>query len=164
MLNLSDETKGKLLSDNGSAIELTILVNPEPLSEISPTLPDNFPDSLIPKEKCEIQMASLINCMLKKKFDNVPCENFQFEYYECKKFRDSVLFSNLHHWECKEFNKMSSFERKMHMEALLLKKAKLLDTYENVQSLSKNIILKKRIDSDIQQITWRMNYLPKCLI
>ena len=164
MQNITEDTKNKLLKDEAIAIETTILVNPEPLSEISPTLPDSFPSEFIPKEKCEIQMLGLINCMVTNKYDNVPCENFQYEYYQCKKFRDSALFELVKQWECSQFKPMENSNKKFYMETLLINKAKLLDEYNTIPVTSNSIGVRRRIDSDIQQLTWRINYLPNCLL
>lgn len=160
---IADDTKKKLLEDP-NAIETTILVNPEPLGEISPTLPLNFPSKLIPKENCQIPMAELVNCLLHNNFDNVKCENFQFNYYRCKSFRDSSLFSKIRNWECNEYKKLNDNEKTNYNQNLLSSKAKLLKEYDQTEINSKNKGYRKRIDHEIQQLNWRLSYLPKCLI
>ena len=164
MQNLTDSTRQKINQDSSTAIETSILVNPEPLSEMSPSLPEDFPSELIPKNKCELEMLGLLKCMIENKYDNVPCENFQLEFYSCKKFRDSSLFELVKQWECSKFEKFNSDKRKYYMEKLLVEKAKLLEKYDEVPVTSKSIGFRRRIDNDIQQLSWRIEFLPKCLI
>lgn len=160
---LTNDIKQKISSDD-SAIETTLFINPEPLSEPSPTLPDHFPDNLIPSNKCELEMMSLINCLIKNKYDNVNCEMFQKNYYNCKKIRDGSLFKSIHLWECEYFINLDASNRKKYMERLLIEKASLLKEYDTSINKESSFIYRKRIDSDIQQITWRIDYLPKCLL
>lgn len=162
MNNIDRGTQKKLL-DDPNAIESIIMVNPEPLGEMTATLPENFPDSLIPKEKCEYQMIELINCLVQNGFDNVKCENFQFTYYHCKKFRDSVLFSAIKNWDCKNYSQLNNEEeRKLYFEKLLISKAKMLKTYEETNINPQTKGFRKRLDSDIQQLNWRLKNLQKC--
>ena len=159
---INQVTKAKLLEDP-NAIENSILVNPEPLGEMSPTLQEDFPDDWIPTEKCKIEMTELIECMLKNRFDNVRCENFQLIYYNCKKFRDSNLFALVKKWDCHRMKEIKEEERNEYIRELLSKKAKLLKDYETTEINIDTKGYRRRIDNDISQLNWRINYLPQCV-
>lgn len=165
MTSLSDETKQKINSkDINNSIETNIMINPQPLSEPSPTLPDKFPNTLIPKDLCEYEVLELINCMLHNKFDNILCENFQLNYYNCKRKRDATLFRRVKEWECDYFRNLEEENRIQYIKDLVNIKKNKLEEYEQTEIDSNTIGFRKRIDSDIMQLNWRINYLPHCLI
>ena len=101
--DLSAEDKLRL---NPEIVASSMMINPEPFNEISPTLPDNFPSELIPVNICEKEMLSLCNCLLKNKYDNVKCEQLQLDFYNCKKSRDTLLVSRIQKWEEDFFKKI----------------------------------------------------------
>ncbi len=148
----------KLLEDPNS-LSSTMMINPENLNEYSPTLPAGFPKKLIPKEICENQMKSLLSCMLDLNFDNVECEEQQFKYYECKKWRDSLIFKRIKEWESSEFEKLDKRAKIDHLDLLKVKKIEYINKYENVENIPKNRHKKIRVSSDIEQINWRIKYL-----
>jgi hypothetical protein len=136
-----------------------LFINPEPLLELSPSIPEKFPKELIPKELCESQINDTINCLILNKFDNAKCEDVQGHFYICKKWRDGLLFNNIQKWEISEFNKWSEEDKKKHLESLNLKKNDLLKKYETIEVIGKNKGIRVRVSSDIQQLMWRIEYL-----
>lgn len=148
----------KLLTDPNS-ISTTLLINPEILNDFSPTIPDKFPKELIPKDKCETQIKSLVSCMLDNNFDNVQCEDFQFKYFECKKWRDALIFKRIKEWESEIFKIMKEEDKIQHIDTLKLKKMEYIDLYEKIEVTPSNRNKKIRVTSDIEQLSWRIKYL-----
>jgi hypothetical protein len=150
----------KLLEDPNS-LSTTLLINPEILSEISPTLPKGFQQELIPKEKCEMQLDKLLSCLIDNNFDNVKCEEFQFTFYECKKWRDSLLINRIKKWEIENFEMMNENEKLFYVDSLKIKKMGYIEMYESVEVIPANRGKRIRISSDIEQINWRIRYLEE---
>jgi hypothetical protein len=148
----------KLMSDPNS-LTTTMLVNPEVLNDASPSLPLQFPKELIPKELCEKQLNLLLSCLLDNEFNNVECEDFQFKFFECKKWRDSLLFKRIEQWEVSNFDKMNENEKNMYLGSIKMKKFEFIDKYEKVEVVPKNRGKRIRITSDIEQLNWRIKYL-----
>lgn len=148
----------KLINDPNS-LSTTLLINPEVLNEASPTIPVGFPKSLIPKEICEVQMKHLLSCMLENKMDNVECEDFQFKFYECKKWRDALIFKRIKDWEINTFDKMNEKEKTEHIDSLKIKKIEFINHYDSIEVTPKNRNKKFRVSSDIEQVNWRLKYL-----
>ena len=155
--NISDETSQKIISDP-NAVENNIQINPEPLGEPSPTLPQNYPLNNLPNEKCVLPMLELVNCLVKNNFDNVVCESFQFSYLKCKKFRDSAIFSSIKNWECQVY--LNSNNKDEYFNNLQIEKARISEMYN--KSENESFSVRKRIDADVRQIQWRLDYLPHC--
>jgi hypothetical protein len=150
----------KIKADLGSTNSF-ILINPEPLNEISPTLPEKFPKEMIPKELCEKQLKEVILCMIKRKFNNPDCEEHQGELYKCKKWRDNLLISRIKEWETGFYKDLPLDERGFYLEALKDKKINFLKMYDEVPVLARNKGKRIRLSSDIQQILWRIGYLEE---
>jgi hypothetical protein len=150
----------KLMADPNS-LSTTMLINPEAIGEMSPSLPKEFPKELIPKEICEKQMKTLVSCLLDNNFDNVKCEDLQFEYYECKKWRDALIFKRINEWEIDYAKKMQDDQRTSHIDTLKVKKLEFIDSYEKLEVTAGNRIKRNRISYDIEQLSWRINYLEK---
>jgi hypothetical protein len=138
-----------------------IFINPEPLNEISPTIPDKFPKDLIPKEFCEKQLKDVLCCMIERKFDNAQCEDFQGELYKCKKWRDNLLISRIKDWETNYYEKLPHVEKEFYLQALQIKRENFLKIYDDTPVLAKNKGKRVRISSDIQQVNWRIRYLEE---
>jgi hypothetical protein len=148
----------KIRADVGSTNSF-ILINPEPLNEISPTLPEKFPSELIPKELCEKQLNDLMLCMIKKKFNNPDCEEYQGVLYKCKKWRDNLIISRIKEWESGYYKELPREEKKVYLDELKDKKSQFMKLYEQVPVLARNKGKRIRISSDIQQVVWRISYL-----
>lgn len=154
----NQKLQDKLRADPNS-LSTTMLINPEAIGEMSPTLPKEFPKELIPKELCEKQIKTLLSCLLDNEFDNVKCEEKQFEYYECKKWRDSLLFKRINEWELEHFKKMKDDEKISHIDNLKIKKLEFIDKYETLEVVSSNRNKRNKISYDIEQLNWRINNL-----
>jgi hypothetical protein len=154
----SQKLQDKLRADPNS-LSTTMLINPEAIGEMSPTLPKEFPKELIPKEICERQMKTLLSCLIDNEFDNVKCEELQFEYYECKKWRDTLIFKRINEWEVDNYKKMKDNERVSHLDNLKVKKLEFIDKYEKLEVTSSNRNKRNKISYDIEQLNWRINYL-----
>lgn len=158
-----EQTKEKLLSSN-LITDTSILINPEAIQEMSPTIPEGFHTELIPADKCEKQIAKLAICLIEEKFDNVACENMQYEYYQCKKWRDGLLFKRIKDWEVEKFNKMDDKNKKIHVAMLKAKKLEYIKNYEAIETMPSNRAKRIRFTSDIEQLQWRINYLNESFI
>jgi hypothetical protein len=154
----NQKVQEKLIKDPNS-LSTTMLINPEVIGEMSPTLPYEFPKELIPKEICELQLKNLLSCLLDNDFDNVRCEDMQYTYYECKKWRDSLLFKRIKEWEMDFFNKKDENEKNTHLANLKVKKLELIDTFEKIEVTPSNRGRRSRVSYDIEQINWRILYL-----
>jgi hypothetical protein len=159
---IDPEVTNKVLNDPNS-LTSTLLINPEVFNEFSPTIPNKFPKELIPKEICENQMKSLLTCLIDNKFDNVNCEQFQFKYFECKKWRDSLIFKRINEWEINEYDVMDEKQKVEHLDILKIKKLEFINLYDETEVIPKNRHRRIRISSDIEQLAWRINYLEKFL-
>ena len=153
-----EKDNNKIFEFDANVIDNLYIINPNPLNEISPTLPKLFPLELIPKEKCENSILSLINCLKVKNFDNTKCKETQTNFYKCKQQRDNILFYNIKSWEIDKYNSMSKNEKSEYIKELLANKEKLLELYEEKNN---NSIKRIKIDNDIIQISWRISYLSK---
>lgn len=153
-----DKTARKLLEDPNS-LSTTMLINPEILGEMSPTLPKKFPKELIPKEICEGQLNKLTSCLVDNEFNNVDCEDFQFKFYECKKWRDALLFKRIKEWELKEYDRLNEEDKLYYVNELKIKKIEFINEYEKIEVTPRNRGKRIRYSSDIEQIDWRIKYL-----
>jgi hypothetical protein len=152
----SDKIQKKLITDV-SSLSTTMLINPEVIGEMSPTIPKKFPKSMLPKELCEKRMQLLITCLVDWDFDNVKCEEEQFTYYECKKWRDSLIFKRINEWEIDYFSKLNNEEQLTHLNDLKVEKIQQINDYDNAKDLDR--FKRKRISYDIEQLSWRISYL-----
>jgi hypothetical protein len=153
---LSAEEKLKLDLQTG---QQSLLINPELIGEISPTLPENFPKDLIPKEICEKQLNKLLSCLLFWSLDNVKCEGHQMQFYQCKKWRDTLLFKRIKEWEENSYSSMPDYEQSIYLDNLKLKKLDLINKYDEVLIIPQNRGKRQRISYDIDQLDWRIKYL-----
>ena len=161
----NDSFKINLYSgDLNTGIESNFMFNPDPLAEPSPSLPDKFPLELLPKDYCENELLTLVECMIDNKFDNIPCDAKQLNFYKCKRKRDSTIFSSIKDWECKEFKTFPNDKKTSYLKDLVDRKIKKQEDYEKAEYESNNIGYRKRLDSDIMQLNWRINYIPNCLL
>jgi len=157
----TDQKIQRKLNQDPNSLSTTLLINPEVLSEISPTLPKGFPKELIPKEKCENHLDHLLSCLIDNKFDNVKCEEKQFSFFECKKWRDSLMINRIKRWEIENFDKMLDDEKNFYVDSLKIKKMEYLDMYDKVEVIPANRGKRVRISSDIEQLNWRLGYLEE---
>jgi hypothetical protein len=159
-----DETIQRILNDP-DAMTSSIMINPEAIGEMSPTLPSEFPKNLIPLEICEQQLLKLSACLIDAKFDNVACESNQLAFYECKKWRDSLLFKRIKEWEESYVNSLGEdlILRNLYVDNLRTKKQELINLYEKIDTVSKNRAKRKKVEYDIIQLDWRIKYLKESL-
>ena len=155
----NNDAKSKMRLDP-NLLQTVVFMNPEPLNEISPTLPELFPEELIPSEICEKDMLNLIECLVRLDFDNVKCEEVQFEYYQCKRWRDSLLFKRIKEWEVSYLLNNTGI-LPGYVNNLKTQRIQLINEYENVPNISKNTGKRIRYNSDIQQLDWRLNYIKE---
>jgi len=134
------------------------MINPDILNKSSPTIPPGFPKNLIPLEKCQNEMARLLDCMIENKFDNVECNVPQKLYYACKNWRDSLIFKRIKEWEIELFDVMNENERKVYIESMNNNKKSMIEKYEKLPVIPKTRGQRLRISSDIEQIDWRIKY------
>ena len=119
---IQDSKITEKLEEDPNSLSTTMLINPEVIGEMSPSLPHEFPKNLIPLEICEKQMKSLLSCLIDNDFDNVRCEDFQFSYYECKKWRDTLIFKRIREWEVDYYSKFNTSQKNLHLDQLKIKK------------------------------------------
>ena len=150
----TDKVGDKMRSDP-ELIATTMMINPEPLGEMSPTLPEGFPWELIPVEKCELLMGKLVKCLIDNEYDNVKCEEDQVGYYKCKNWRDTLLFQRIKDWEKANFKKASDDDKDSYLKKLKEREKFLLTKYEEVPMTPANKGKRDRIASDILQIKVR---------
>jgi hypothetical protein len=154
-----DLTAEEKLRLNPEIIASSMMINPEPFNEISPTLPENFPSDLIPINICETEMMNLCDCLLKNKYDNVKCEQFQLDFYNCKKLRDTLLVSRIQKWEENFFSEMDKENKRIYLNELKNKKRNFIEKYENIEINFDNRMKRIRLLSDLELLDWRLNYL-----
>lgn len=151
------EDSGEIKFDPNS-LAGKFMINPDIFNEMSPSIPAGFPKSLIPVEKCENEMGHLLDCMIENKFDNVECQSFQKAYYNCKTWRDSLIFKRIKEWEYELVDFMDFKEKNVYIESMNNRKKTLIDKYEKLPVIPKTRGQRLRISSDIEQIDWRMKY------
>jgi hypothetical protein len=149
-----DKLRGDL-----DALQTTMMINPEGLAEISPSLPELFPKELIPEEKCQKLFGSLLSCLVYGKFDNVKCESEQHKFYHCKRWRDAILFKRIKEWEIGFFDSLSEPQKDAYVSTLKLRKLDYIKQYEITDLMPRNRGKRMRFSSDIEQLTWRLKYL-----
>jgi len=154
--DLSAEEKLRL---NPEIVASSMMINPEPFNEISPTLPENFPSELIPINICETEMLNLCNCLLKHKYDNVKCEQLQLDFYNCKKSRDTLLVSRIQKWEEKFYSELNKENKGIYLNEIRNKKRDFIEKYENIEINIDNRMKRIRLLSDLELLDWRYNYL-----
>lgn len=154
--DLSAEDKLRL---NPEIVASAMMINPEPFNEISPTLPDFFPKELIPTNICEMEILKLSNCLLKNKYDNVKCEQFQLDFYSCKKSRDTLLVSRIKAWEEDFYMRMDNENKSVYLDNLRYKKKSFVEKYERIEINLDNRMKRIRLLSDLELLDWRINYL-----
>ena len=140
-----------------------IMINPEAISEMSPTIPKGFPKSLIPLNLCQDQMAQLAKCLIDYEYDNLKCEDQQSKYYVCKTKRDSLIFKRIKEWEVQSIDELNDFEKNIYLRALNDKKTLFLNTYEVIPVLPKNKSIRLRVTNDIKQLEWRIDYINNAI-
>ena len=140
-----------------------IMINPEAISEMSPTIPKGFPKTLIPNNICQNEMADLASCLIDYEYNNLQCEDQQGKYYVCKTKRDSLIFKRIKEWEIQNIDELGDFERKIYISALDDKKKLFLNTYEAIPILPKNKSVRLRVANDIKQLEWRMDYINNAI-
>ena len=144
---------------NPEIVAAAMMINPEPFNEISPTLPDFFPSELIPSNICENELLKLSECLLTHKFDNVKCEQFQLDFYSCKKWRDTLLVSRIKTWEEDFYNKLDEENQKIYFDNLKNKKISFVDKYEKIEISLDTRHKRIRLLTDLELLDWRINYL-----
>jgi len=154
--DLSAEEKLKLKPE---IVASSMMINPEPFNEISPTLPELFPNELIPTNICERDILKLSDCLLKSKYDNVKCEQFQLDFYTCKKSRDTLLVSRIKLWEEDFYNKMDIENQEVYLLNLRNKKRDYVQKYEIIEINLDNRMKRIRLLSDLELLDWRIGYL-----
>jgi len=154
--DLSAEEKLRLKPE---IVASSMMINPEPFNEISPTLPELFPNELIPTNICEREILKLSDCLLKNKYDNVKCEQFQLDFYTCKKSRDTLLVSRINTWEEDFFSKMDKENQNYYLQNLRNKKREYVQIYENIEINLDNRMKRIRLLSDLELVDWRISYL-----
>jgi len=140
-----------------------IMINPEKINEPSPTIPKGFPQALIPKDLCQIQMAKLVQALIDNKYNNVKCEQQQSDYYVCKQRRDSLIFKRIKEWEIQTIDEISDLERKIYISSLEENKIFYLNIYEKIAVIPKNKAFRGRVANDIKQLDWRLNYINNAI-
>ncbi len=156
---IKDLTAEEKLRLKPEIVASSMMINPEPFNEISPTLPELFPDELIPSNICEKEILNLSDCLLKSKYDNVKCEQFQLDFYTCKKSRDTLLVSRIKSWEEDFFSKMDNENQNYYLQNLRNKKRDYVQRYENIEINLDNRMKRIRLLSDLELLDWRLSYL-----
>ena len=152
-----EEDSGEIKFDPNS-LSGQFMINPDVFNEISPSIPIGFPKSMIPVEKCLNEMGYLLDCMIENKFDNVECQSFQKSYYNCKIWRDSLIFKRIKEWETDLVDTMDNNEKNVYLESMNNRKKILIEKYEKLPVIPKTRGHRLRISSDIEQIDWRIKY------
>jgi len=157
--SVRDLTAEEKLRLNPEIVASSMMINPEPFNEISPTLPESFPSELIPSNICEKEILNLTECLLKNKYDNVKCEQFQLDFYSCKKSRDTLLVSRIKTWEEIYYSKMNIEDQNFYLQNLRNKKREYVQKYEAIEITLDNRMKRIRLLSDLELLDWRINYL-----
>ena len=139
---LNTDTKGHML-ENFADME----------REYSPSLPEKFPQSLIPQgDLCKHSFAQLLLCTMNSA-QNL-CGAQAKKFYVCKRERDAQLFTAIKDWEISDY---SSMEDKgtyiQELETTYEAKVKELSTIkESIGNKHK----RWRYEADITQLEWRI--------
>ena len=123
----------------------------------APTLPDNFPKSLIPKEQCEGDLNVLIKCFISRSINFCPKEVANLK--TCVRNRNLVQFDEIKTWEKGQFSKLNTPKQDEYQNNLKLELVRLEDTKSKIPliSFTKNKLW--AYSNDIEQISWRIRYL-----
>lgn len=69
--------------------------------EHSPSIPQSFPKSRLPKDMCEMALSKMLHCLMASQANK--CGEFNKHYYICKRERDAQLFQSIKDWEIENF-------------------------------------------------------------
>ena len=76
--------------------------------EHSPSIPTKFPKDLLPKDKCQSSLALMLQCLMGSQQNK--CGGYNKAYYQCKRERDSQIFTSIKDWEVDHFKSHSFIE------------------------------------------------------
>ena len=130
--------------------------------EIQPTIPKGFPKERMPKELCQHALLNLLQCTMRQ--DENFCGHQSLHYYHCRNERDSSLFSAIKTWEIGTFNDINKQEKQYEYISDLQKEEQELQ--QRLVKLPNTIVnnhKRWRVQSDIEQLNWRIGYLQKSL-
>ena len=123
--------------------------------EYQPTLPKGFPKELIPREKCQEVLTTLLLCSMNSSSNLCAVENKN--YYMCRRERDANLFGAIERWELAQYGKQKN--KAAYRQELQDQKAKLEEQIEKMPQVIATRHKRWRYQADAEQLGWRLGYL-----
>jgi hypothetical protein len=139
------------------------------LYHYSPSIPYDFPKENLPKEICQKPLLLLYKCYLD--YDNANeevrrgrhCNKFANDFYHCKRRRDMNIFGLIRDWETEKVGEMSDNLKAKYVSGLNEELNELKKEFEKVPATEENSAKRWRLNADILQTEWRVNYTSSLL-
>ena len=131
----------------------------------SPSIPYGFPKERVPKSLCEESLLSVYKCYLDyhKQSEEVKrgedCHKYANEFNQCKRRRDMQIFQEINKWEVEHVSQLKPEVQKIYVSSLKEELHQLYTNFENTPASENTAEKRWRINADIMQTRWRINYL-----
>lgn len=126
----------------------------------SPILPLHFDKSYLPENICEKEFISLTECtVFKSNSDESTCSYQIARFEQCRKNRDIKILEGIREWETKHIIGLDKTNRQMYLQGLTFKLDRLKEEYEKLPSTQAKQLKLHRIESEIEQLKWRMKHI-----
>lgn len=136
----------------------------------SPSIPYDFPKEKIPKQLCEESLLLTYKCYtdFPKQTEEIlrgeACDKYASEFNNCKKRRDMTLFHDIKEWETERFNSLKPPLKSLYINSIKEEHEQLMKKFEETPASDENSEKRWRINADIIQIRWRLDYLKKLIV
>lgn len=131
----------------------------------SPTIPYDFPKERLPKSLCEVSLLTVMKCYLdfSKQSEELlrakACHSFSHEFNQCKRRRDMAIFNEIRDWEREKFTGLKNDNKEIYIKSLEEELGVLKNDFEKIPASESTAEKRWRINADIMQTKWRIEYL-----
>ena len=133
----------------------------------SPSIPYDFPKERIPKSLCEESLLLVYKCYLDypKQGEEAKraedCHIYSNEFNQCKRRRDMLIFHEIQEWEIEHIKKLKPELQNIYISSLQEELQQLRLNFEKVPASENTAEKRWRINADIMQTKWRIEYIKK---
>ena len=131
----------------------------------SPTVPYEFPKEKLPQNVCERELLQVYKCYrsFPKQSEDLQraeaCSTQTSVLNQCKRRRDMQIFHAIREWETEKYQSLPESLRPNYLSRLTQDLDQLKTRFEGIPATEANASLRWRMNSDILQTQWRLNYL-----
>jgi hypothetical protein len=109
-------------------------------------------------------MIELVECMIFKEYPkDSMCSYFIGRFEQCRKDRDIKILEGIKVWESEHMRGLDKNNRELYLRGLNMKLERLKGEYNKLPSTQSKQFKMAQIESEIQQIKWRMKNIRSTL-